>query len=1374
MKTSLHSTNSRIWVIILVVSVLIQILAPVHSALAGDTGLYGYTQGEQVIFCWSDVSGADHYVYNFRTNLGAAYNAPGKTTYGTSFSVPAEMLGVGNGEEVKGWVAAVDTDGNILTQDTVYVPYSKSEPEEEECNHKYNKKGYCKYCGEECPHNGGDIQVDSGITYVSVSDKEHKKTRTYDVQCSICRMTLEEDVVSPDGTEAHLFNENGDCSLCDYRAGCSHRATADSYDGPLYSTYSESAHIKSYRVDKVCANPSCGEVLEWGYRTERSEEAHTFSGNTCTLCGYTLAELSVSVSSDSGSAYVGEQIGATCHVKGGSGSYSYSWQAFRDGSLYSQSADARTRWTLNANEAGSWSFSVKVTDLGTNTELHASSGNIAVSPAVCSHENCSDVSQGVEYLRYSDSKHEVDTTMIRICNECGDTVAGPWVEKDYKEHDWNENRCSFCGALALTPSCKHPDIASTVIKHEYANTGNNNQHTVTLTYEDKCAVCEEVINTTRTSRETEVHHFDGAQFEAAHPHRLYRVCRECGYIEYTGENQGFYDQCQVCNPAPVPEEEVQVHIHHLGDVQFEAAHPHKLYRLCSECGYAEYTGGNQGFYDQCEVCNPAPVAVEEVQVHIHHLGDIQFEAAHPHKLYRLCSECGYAEYTGDNLEYYDQCQVCNPAPVTVEEVEVHFHQLGDVQFEAAHPHKLYRMCSECGYIEYTGENQEFYDQCLVCNPASVPDNETQPEHVHNYEKAIISKGNYVNQTTEVHSATVTYWMICTDCDTGAEEQTETITENHTYTSKGHIETKHNEGLGHATFDRCTCGAVQYTGYKKYDNCCDCYGHKWGTIYENGGRAFHQCVRCGKQEEMQESFHHNNESAEVMSTVSQNQETQPDNVMEPKEYLEFFTDEATESGTNLNKLYNNDILGTKGKSMFNYASEAILNQYAGDGGMLTALPEELYSMLTDILGYVGEAVTEDNLEEKTVSELEYLVKCMLARQTDFSPSTISELKNGYSVVDTSVSVISDLVNWYQIYPQIGKSTDEILKLYKLGNHSQHLVKGLDIALKSLDIANCTYGDICLVTTLAANYGQNLILLDEMINQCGKDSYIGAACVNVKNDIENTFKTQLDEVLEAGGSLIGMGAKELTKWGVSKLADYNTWCIKISSAGQTTGTMMSTSAIANTVKSAAGITKEILLGGEAGALFTYNTGRLLNAKDQIILLSMADAQVKNSVVQSYVNESGALLPLTELWLTAQEAGLDATKEYFSSYADSWYNQVVHSGSVVSAEQCLADTKSDESQIKSIAKTIGYVSGDLGTVYTKPEDKLSFAGDRMVVEPFVKSFIYLKPDDKVENRIIAIPKGTQMFLLGDVEINGIKWYKVSYSGAECYIKASSCNSH
>ncbi len=138
MKKNLHSTNSRIWVIILVVSIVIQSLIPVCSALAGDTGLYGYALGDQVIFSWNNVSGADHYLYNFRTNLGAAYNAPGKTTHESSFSVPAELLDVENGEEVKGWVAAVDADGNIVTQDTVYVPYSKPEPEEEKYNHIYN------------------------------------------------------------------------------------------------------------------------------------------------------------------------------------------------------------------------------------------------------------------------------------------------------------------------------------------------------------------------------------------------------------------------------------------------------------------------------------------------------------------------------------------------------------------------------------------------------------------------------------------------------------------------------------------------------------------------------------------------------------------------------------------------------------------------------------------------------------------------------------------------------------------------------------------------------------------------------------------------------------------------------------------------------------------------------------------------------------------------------------------------------------------------------------------------------------------------------------------------------------------------------------
>ena len=42
----------------------------------------------------------------------------------------------------------------------------------------------------------------------------------------------------------------------------------------------------------------------------------------------------------------------------------------------------------------------------------------------------------------------------------------------------------------------------------------------------------------------------------------------------------------------------------------------------------------------------------------HNYGSTYYEAAHPHKYAHLCQRCGYKEFTGGNLDYYEKCDTC--------------------------------------------------------------------------------------------------------------------------------------------------------------------------------------------------------------------------------------------------------------------------------------------------------------------------------------------------------------------------------------------------------------------------------------------------------------------------------------------------------------------------------------------------------------------------------------------------------------------------------------------------------------------------------------------------------------------------------------------
>ena len=54
----------------------------------------------------------------------------------------------------------------------------------------------------------------------------------------------------------------------------------------------------------------------------------------------------------------------------------------------------------------------------------------------------------------------------------------------------------------------------------------------------------------------------------------------------------------------------------------------------------------------------------------HDYGSTYFEADHPHKYAHLCQRCGYKEFTGGNLDYYEKCDTCNKPEATTVSVNV--------------------------------------------------------------------------------------------------------------------------------------------------------------------------------------------------------------------------------------------------------------------------------------------------------------------------------------------------------------------------------------------------------------------------------------------------------------------------------------------------------------------------------------------------------------------------------------------------------------------------------------------------------------------------------------------------------------------------------
>ena len=104
---------------------------------------------------------------------------------------------------------------------------------------------------------------------------------------------------------------------------------------------------------------------------------------------------------------------------------------------------------------------------------------------------------------------------------------------------------------------------------------------------------------------------------------------------------------------------------------------------------------------------------EECPIHGTHKldGTIMFEGDHPHKQYIVC-DCGFVQYTGTTLDYYENCETCKAQVCPVHGT----HKLdGTVMFEGDHPHKQYTVC-DCGFVQYTGTTLDYYEECEICNP----------------------------------------------------------------------------------------------------------------------------------------------------------------------------------------------------------------------------------------------------------------------------------------------------------------------------------------------------------------------------------------------------------------------------------------------------------------------------------------------------------------------------------------------------------------------------------------------------------------------------------------------------------------------------------
>lgn len=289
-------------------------------------------------------------------------------------------------------------------------------------DHVLDDKGVCNYCGygageNYCTHPGTELMWDTNhrMTYTSKDNSQHIVEGYQYHYCTACFKRISASFPISEIVD-HEFDTFGDCTLCGYRAGCTHSETTKKLYNTLYECLDQQNHEETTLYSKVCANEDCGKVLlsvDTSY-TEIRQETHTFDKDSCTLCGYTVSdELRISVATVGQTAIPGESISASAAVVGGTGGYCFNWKVLKDGTVKKETElGTNVSYDYPAEEEGSYVLVVTVQDSSGNTAT-AETAAITVKH-VCEYE----ILINTELINQDMLHHDIATTSYQKCTIC--------------------------------------------------------------------------------------------------------------------------------------------------------------------------------------------------------------------------------------------------------------------------------------------------------------------------------------------------------------------------------------------------------------------------------------------------------------------------------------------------------------------------------------------------------------------------------------------------------------------------------------------------------------------------------------------------------------------------------------------------------------------------------------------------------------------------------------------------------------------------------------------------------------------------------------------------------------------------------------------
>lgn len=1348
MKQWLNKCLAALLAMVIVISCVS--ISPAHAAnttLGVFAYMNDYVEGNRLYIYWNTVDGADHYDCTVLNSTTGAYLRQRSTTSSYYECVVSNVTA----GKLKIWLGAVDSSGDVITSEIIYVTVA----EEEECDHNYSSRdGCCTYCDEECPHNNGYYEVETKMVGKSVSDTEHKLTITYDKECKICRYTVKEGAKKTEYGD-HSFDSNGDCTLCDYRAACSHSKTTLEELSTSYTQYDETYHKVKVVSHIVCANANCGKILEYGGDVDTYKEKHSMSNDKCSDCGYTVEyePVTVSISRGQSSAYTGAGITASCSASGGTGSYSYAWYVYCNGTEVYSTTSWDTLGSYSATQTGSYTFKVIVTDRKNGDSATATTGAITVTEAPCTHESTKEVKSNAapEYTKISDSKHRVSTPYNKVCTSCGE-VRSSYVKQTEEAHTYSGGNCTRCGSAEPTPECTHTSMSSSVLKKAYRQTTSETRHIVDTTWKDVCAnkACGTVLNTTRVTSDYEDHSFSGD------------TCSACGYVKKA--------ECDHARKARESQGSNTV----MADDKWHVVTT--LYRVtCADCGvlldsayaeeaYFEHTM-QSGACTYCEYKNEQYCA---------------------HELTKRTDGKSWIErnYADDaNTHYvvtsYTESCACGEVQKSAESREPVAHNFNYEGYEGDHPHAHFKRC-ECKVAQtipnkyhtvngtvYSLSDTQDASVCCVCHGHAWMND--QPQEVNGEWRAYCAHG-------------------CGRYQTVVKEEEHQCSFSLNITSE--------KAHPHQISGYCECG--EFTEflemYAKHLNCCLCVGHSWADPVRLADGTFKQgCFVCNEWQVI-------TPSAELLAYYEVF-----DTMLETKDNAAQHRENSSIDGHSLSiwKTVASQATGKLTDKGFVLTNEA-LNTYSDMAGSIAGVfTQETWdeqqievweNLLVRMLQEQYEKRDYADEEAAAMKEGSSTVANIAGKVKDYSAASSSSLKTASQNITTSIDDIdrwladldldmaaaSNANDWDEINA-ISNKRAELLRIQSDYKNSLPEVdaKG-NAAAETADWANSIGVAMNIMTVLSAgteaeqlvsqrndafeellvNGQRNLDILNTIINTADAthNANLAEAARNIRDELEAEIEDQTNQFLSETGAFLGA----MTTSGAKILAEqeFDNLVKKLASEG------------ANTfVKGAGTVMKDTLsiLGyielGAKGIKSVVNWDEAYDEAQQLMTISHMDATL--GIYQVLEEEDSQYM--ADLWAMLQMTGCEKAQTFLNTWEQANFlsaDEFIGKQSLSTVINNLADEKEIYQNVLNLSDYQS--SANKSTRLTSTAKSADTASVTKKVVTIKTANLRTEPTTLKGEFVLRVQPGFEMEYIGTE--NG--WHKVRIpDGRVAYVFADFC---